>query len=900
MIGTTVSHYRVIDRLGGGGMGVVYEAEDARLHRRVALKFLPEEMADRVALQRFRREAEAASALNHPHICTVYDIGEHEGRPFIVMERLEGKSLRDAIEGKPLPVDTVLKLGSEIAEALAAAHGAGIIHRDIKPANLFVTARGDAKLLDFGLARLDSQEPASGSAESATMAMPEEITTPGTTMGTIAYMSPEQARGEPLDGRSDLFSLGAVLYEMATGVAPFRGPTPAAIFDAILNRPPEPPSQLNPEIPPAFEQVILAALEKDKTLRLQSANELRAQLLRLRRDSSPVISSARTNASVVRSGTSRRWLVGGVGGALVLVAGLLGMWLVRGREDAALPAAASAVAQQAASVKRVAVLPFDSLGAPEDQFFAEGMADEVRGKISAIPGIAVIARASSSSYRGTDKTPQQIARELDVSYLLTATVRWQRTAEASRIRLSPELVEISGDGAPVMKWQHAYDGDLSDVFEVQGRIATQVAEALQVALDVKERRRLEKPLTSNLAAYEAYLRGLDAEASGWGPVVIRQSLTHYEDAVALDPKFGLAWARMANALARVYEPGAHGDAARIRDAAERAIALAPEMPESHAALGQYYWAIARDEKKGLEVYRRALELFPDDAALLSQYGMILHDLGRYEEALAHLHRAADLDPRTWTIQARLAAAYMILRRPREALREAERGLAVNPTADYLIFEKVWSHLMLGDLAAAQAAVATIPEQAAPRAIGAVLWLYPANSWILTEAQRDLVVRLPPGSFNDDRGRWGDALSSEYWLRGDRAQAKRFAGEARQAYLQAISRAADDTLAHASLARVLSLMDDRDEAERILARATQLSQEQPDGHGNRGPRLLELGWSLEALAVAHVRLGNHDRAVDTLERLLTVPHATTKAWLRIDPNFAPLRGHPRFGKLVAGS
>jgi eukaryotic-like serine/threonine-protein kinase len=898
MIGTTVSHYRVLSRLGAGGMGVVYEAEDMRLRRRVALKFLPDEMADRSALQRFRREAEAASALNHPHICTIYDIGEHEGRPFIVMERLEGESLRERIGGKPLPVDTVLKLGSEIAEALAAAHAAGIVHRDIKPANLFVTSRGDAKLLDFGLARIDAPQPASANSGSATAEMPEEITKGGTTLGTIAYMSPEQARGEPLDGRSDLFSLGAVLYEMATGIAPFRGATPAAIFDAILNRDPEPSSRLNPGIPLALEQVILAALEKNRTLRIQSATELRAQLLRLRRDSSPVVSSATGNRASIRSGLPRRGLGAGITGALTVPLVLVGLWFMQRDHGAAVPAAAKAVAQQTASVKRIAVLPFESLGAPEDQFFAEGMADEVRGKISGVPGIAVIGRASSTSYRGTEKTPQQIASELGVHYLLTATVRWQRTPEASRIRLSPELLEVSGEGAPVTMWRQAYDSELSDVFAVQARIATQVAEALQVALDVKERRRLEKPPTSNLAAYEAYLRGQDVESSGWGPVVMRQALTHYEEAVALDPRFGPAWAGIAGVLARIYEAGATGgDAARIRDAAERSTALAPELPASHAALGLYYWTIARDEVKGLEVHRRALELFPDDASLLSQHGMMLHDLGHYEEALVNLHRAAVLDPRSWSIQARLSAGYMILRRPHEALREAERGLAVNPTADYLIFEKAWAHLMLGDLASAHAAIATIPEQAAPRAIGAGLWLYPANSWILTDSQRDLLVRLPPGPFNDDRGRWGDAISSEYSLRGDSAQAKNFAREARRAYLEAISRAPDDALTYASLARVLSLLDDRDEAARVIARATELSLGNPDAYRRRGQGLLELGWTLEAIAVANVRMGNHDAAVAALERLMTVPHATTHAWLRIDPNFAPLRGNARFEKLL---
>src|SRR5438309_4470694 len=360
MIGQTVSHYRIVSRLGGGGMGVVYEAEDTRLHRRVALKFLPEEtVADAAALQRFRREAEAASALNHPHICTIYDIGEHDGRPFIVMEKLEGQTLATLITSKPMPLDRILTIGSEVAEALAAAHEAGIIHRDIKPANIFVTKRGDAKLLDVGLARLDAGD-ASATPDSAT---DEHLTKPGTTIGTIAYMSPEQARGEAVDARSDLFSLGAVLYEMATGVRPFRGATSTLIADAIVNGDVPPPSQINAEVPHDLDQVILSALEKDRELRVQSAGELRAALLRLRRDT-----SSAKSVVPVRPKTKRVWPP--IAAAAVIAIAIAAFWYTKGRHETT----AGVVPKQR---MMIAVLPFENMsGDAAQEYFTDGLTED--------------------------------------------------------------------------------------------------------------------------------------------------------------------------------------------------------------------------------------------------------------------------------------------------------------------------------------------------------------------------------------------------------------------------------------------------------------------------------------------------------------------------------------------
>ncbi len=527
MIGQTVSHYRVLSELGGGGMGVVYEAEDLNLGRKVALKFLPEALRSREALERFRREARAASALNHPHICVVYDLGEHQGKPFIAMERMQGQTLNHLISGRPMLSQRVSELGSQVADALEAAHGAGILHRDLKPANVFVTEHGEAKLLDFGLAKVLGDAADGSEAPTA-----EHLTRPGSTLGTLAYMSPEQARGEGLDARSDLFSLGVVLYEMATGCLPSEGKSEAEIFKGILADTPASPTSRNAEVPPELERIILKALEKDRGLRYQHAADMRADLKRLLRDTTSGPASAAASGRAAPAWSSRRGFASGALAAVLALA-LGGVWLARRRGDAASPPTGTSAS------KRMAVLPFENLGGPEDAYFADGMTDEVRSKLAGLSGLAVIASASASQYRGTTKPPKQIAKELGVAYLLFAKVRWQKSGDTSRIRLTSELVELGGGGAPTTRWQEAFEADLSDVFRVQAEIATKVAQSLEVALSGEERGRLSARPTSNLAAYDAYLKGLEIEkGAGLSPTLLRRAAAQYEQAVALDP--GLA------------------------------------------------------------------------------------------------------------------------------------------------------------------------------------------------------------------------------------------------------------------------------------------------------------------------------------------------------------------------
>ncbi len=579
LIGQAILHYTVLRKLGSGGMGVVYEARDAQLDRRVALKFLSPDMArDSQLLERFQREARAASALNHPNICTIHAIEQHELRHFIVMELLEGQTLADKMSGQPMGMEMLLPLAIQMADALESAHAKGIVHRDIKPANLFVTDRGQLKILDFGLAKITQDQAVQGDA-----AKTEELTSPGSAVGTISYMSPEQARGQLVDARTDLFSTGTVLYQMSTGAVPFQGDTSAVIFDAILNRDPRPAAEINPALPAEFARILEKCMEKERTLRCQTATELKTDLNRLKRD----VESSRTRAKAKTDSDPGAHKPG----------------------------------------KSVAVLYFENLsGAKEDEYLRDGITEDVITELSKIRGLNIFSRPTVLAFRDQSVTPQQVGQKLGAAYVLTGTLR----RSGARLRINAQLVDAHTD-FPL--WSERFDREMKDVFEVQDEMARKIAEALRVTLSPEELEALAVKPTENLQAYDLYLRG-KRYARRQTRQDLEFALQMFENGVAIDPNFALAYAACANACAMFYCNYSRDQmwVERAREASGKAVALRWDLPEVQVSQAWVLYA-AELHDEAVRMVKKAIERKRDCEGAYYLLCRALFAAGRYQEVL---------------------------------------------------------------------------------------------------------------------------------------------------------------------------------------------------------------------------------------------------------------------------
>jgi eukaryotic-like serine/threonine-protein kinase len=857
--------YAVERELGRGAMAQVYLADDLSHTRRVALKVLHPEVAAAVGPERFLREIRLTAGLRHPHIVPLFDSGEAGGRPWYVMPLVEGGSLRDRLKReKQLPLGEAIEIACDVLAALGHAHGRGIIHRDVKPENIMLD-RGEAMLADFGIAQAIDAES-------------QRLTATGLAIGTPAYMSPEQSAGErELDGRSDLYGLGCVLYEMLTGTPPFTGPTAQAVLARHALDPVPPLTTVRKTVPRSVEAVVLKALEKLPVDRFRTAADFAGAL----RDAA---------AATTRRPRSRwhRPVVAATGIAVVALSTILLRQRSApvGRRDAPV----------ASAVTRLAVLPFENLGDSADAYFADGVADAVRGKLAAIGGLEVIARASSVTYSHTTKRPEVIAAELGVQYLLTGTVRWARAKDGtSHVQVSPELVDVRQGRTPATRWQQPFDAALTDVFQIQADIADRVAEALDLALGVTEHRQLAQRPTVDLAAYTAFLKGEAAAQSlaAEDLPTLRLAVPFYQEAVARDSTFGLAWARLALAHAQIYGFGSWDplDAEAAARALTKAKRLAPGTPETYRAQVVYEDWVRRDFETALTTAEAGLLRNRDQSDLIAMAAVDEFRLGRVAAAVTRLTRAQALDPRSFIVARNLGYALTCQRRWQEAHRALSLAQSLSPTDVSTALAQVRTYVAEGDLSGARRVLAEVPPGVDPMQRATVV-AYEDLFWILDDATQRRVLTLPPSGLDGERSDWALMRAQVYRFRGDTGMARVYADSARIAFEARLVAAPNDEWLHILRGSALAYLGRKAEAIQEGRRGTELLPISRDALS--GPDIQN------QLVLIYLLVGEPEQALKSLEPLLKMPYYLSPAWVRIDPAYEPLRGNPRFERLLKGA
>ena len=850
--------YDIERELGRGGMATVYLARDVQHDRPVALKVLHSELAAALGVERFQREIKLAARLQHPHILSVYDSGTAADRLWFTMPFVEGESLRDRLtRERQLPVEDAVRLTSEVALALDYAHRHQILHRDIKPENILLTD-GQALLADFGIAR------ALGGSE-------ENLTGTGVAIGTPGYMSPEQATGErSLDARSDIYALGSVLYEMLAGEPPFSGPTAQAVIMRIVTEAPRPLAATRSAVTPDLAEVVNRAMAKAPADRYTTAADFAQALGR----AGGTMSGTTTAVAVPRR---RVW---GLVAVVILVAAGLGTWALRRSSS------------HGSGPRRIAVLPFENEGGPDDAYFAAGITDELRSKLSAVPGLEVTARASSSQYARTTKSVKEIGKDLDVEYILTGTVRWSKPAGGkSTVRVTPELVHVSS-GAN--KFSQPYQAELSDVFKVQSDIAGEVVQALDVALATFTEQRLDARPTQNTQAHDAFLRGQqisqDLSVTDAGPM--REAAAQYARAVGIDSSFAEAWAALALVHTDLEQTNLTVEGtALIKKATERALAADPNNSLARLARGRYLLIFEKDYERALAEYQAGLKTDPNNVRLLAAAASAEGTLGRWDDALAHARQAQRLDPRSITPNRRLAQLLHDTRHFEEARVASNNALALAPSNTQLIqlaainfgsmgrLDSIWAlidrSLKITDTATLMVRFAKFQE---------MMWVWDPSYW-------PRFTTLTPKDFDGDRGHWGLKVGGTYRLMGDTVRARAYGDSARIAFEAKLKDFPEEAQLHELRGRALALAGVKDEAVREADLSLRLRETKLDA--STGP------YVRFQVARIFLRAGEYDRALDLIDELLKVNSTDlTPAWLRIDPSFLPLKGNPRFEKLIA--
>ena len=877
LVGQKLAHYTVLAKLGQGGMGEVYRARDERLGRDVALKVLPEEVAhDSDRLERFEREARAAAALAHPNILAVHELGTHGGRAFIVTELLEGESLRDAIARGDLTTRKTLEYGAQICEGLAAAHGKGIVHRVVNPEIVFITSDGHVKILDFGLAEL--VHPTSSVGEVLEAVTESVALSPDTVVGTVGYMSPEQLRGQPTDHRSDIFSLGVVLYEMLTGLSPFHRVTVADSISAILSEDPPPVSQNTARVTPAFDGVVRRCLEKRPDDRFQSARDVGFALR--------AIGEAPISARQTRIGPRVYKPLAII--PVILAAGLALALLLTSYRTLLRQGGLEAPPDEP---PRIVVLPFENLGPPEDEYFAAGMTEEITSRLAAVSGLQVISRTSARAYAATTKTVRDIGEDLDVGYIVEGTVRWDHDAAGlGRVRITPQLIRVVDDSH---LWSERYDRVLEDVFAIQSDIAAEVIDRLQATLLESERRAIEARPTENMEAYQAYLVGVQHWWSGEDEPTTGLMVETLERAVELDPEFALAHALLSQAHSQYFHfkfDFTEDRRSKALRSAERALELQPDLAEAHLALGFYHYWCHRDYGAALAEVVIAEQGRPSDADVLTFKWAVFRRMGRWQEALDTAERASKLDPYGYLTLYEWGATLTMVRRYAEADHRLRRAIEVAPDRADAYYYAAWNCLLRdGGTEGARGMLAGAPTFDDPRLdyISLLLDLYDRDygaALARVDGLRGDVIALEERFLPKELLRC--VLLDEA---GERVRA-RVACEAAVSVLteELESRSYDHRL-HSALGRAYAILGRDEEAVTAAEHAAEMWPVAKDAFEGTIPAT--------ELAKIYARVGDHERAIDRLDELLSIPCRLSAPLLRLDPAWDPLRDDPRFQELL---